>query len=153
MSRDLTYTLALKLKKTIKPPRLNGGLPGEYVYPKMSTITTNEEAWVRYHDGGVPGRRQILIGAAAKTTFNKLPKIDVRRIYSDSVSDRQSVAKEVGEACRDVGFFYAVNHGVDEGLLDDTFGAMKRFFDLPKAVKMEVHNQKNPKFRGYVRLC
>lgn len=118
---------------------------------EMSSTTAPEEAWVHYHDGGVPGRRQILTGTAAKTTFNELPKIDFRRIYSDKMLDRQSLAKEVGEACRDVGFFYAVNHGVDEGVLDDTFDAMKRFFDLPKEVKMEVHNQKSPKFRGYVR--
>lgn len=116
----------------------------------MFTVATTEETWVHYHDGGVPGRRQILTGAAAKTTFTDLPKIDVRRIYSDKISDRQSLAEEVGAACRDVGFFYAVNHGVDERLLDDTFDAMKRFFNLSKEVKMEVHNQKSPKFRGYV---
>ena len=117
----------------------------------MSTTTAIEEAWVHYHDGGVPGRRQILTGTAAKITFNELPKIDFRRIYSDKTSDRQKLAKEVGEACRDVGFFYAMNHGVDEGVLGDTFDAMKRFFDLPKEVKMEVHNQNSPKFRGYVK--
>lgn len=93
-----------------------------------------------------------MTGAAAGTSFNELPKIDFRRIYSDNLSDRQELAKEVGAACRDVGFFYAVNHGVDESLLDDTFDALKRFFDLPKEVKMEVHNQRTSKFRGYVKL-
>jgi len=92
-----------------------------------------------------------LTGAVAKTTFNELPKIDFRRIYSNKMSDHQSLAKEVGEACRDVGFFYAINHGVDESLLDDTFNATKHFFALPEEVKMEVHNQKSQKFRGYVR--
>lgn len=118
---------------------------------EMSTITSTVDEWVHYHDGGVPGRRRVLTGAAAKATFNELPKIDFRRIYSDKVSDRQSLAKEVGEACRNVGFFYAVNHGVAESLLDDTFEATRRFFELPKEVKIEVHNQKSPKFRGYMR--
>lgn len=117
----------------------------------MSTTTTStEETWVHYHDGGIPGRRKVLTGIAAKPTFVELPRIDFRRIYSDKLSDRQELAKEVGTACRDVGFFYAVNHGIDESLLNDTFDALKRFFDLPTEVKMEVHNQKTPKFRGCV---
>lgn len=92
-----------------------------------------------------------MTGSAAKPTFSELPRIDFRRIYSDKLSERQDLAKEVGAACRDIGFFYAVNHGVDESLLDDTFDALKRFFDLPTEVKMEVHNQKVSKFRGYVQ--
>ncbi|KAJ8116459.1 hypothetical protein OPT61_g2113 [Boeremia exigua] len=116
----------------------------------MSTTTiTAEDTWVHYHDGGIPGRRRILTGAATKATFNELPKIDFRHIYSNELSDRQQLAREVGDACRNVGFFYAVNHGVDERLLEDTFEASKRFFDLPTEIKMEVHNQKTSKFRGY----
>lgn len=116
-----------------------------------TTATAPEETWVHYHDGGIPGRRRVLTGSAAKPTFSELPRIDFRRIYSDKLSERQDLAKEVGAACRDIGFFYAVNHGVDESLLDDTFDALKRFFDLPTEVKMEVHNQKVSKFRGYVQ--
>lgn len=115
----------------------------------MSTTTTaTEEGWVHFHDGGIPGRRQVLTGAAAKPTFTELPRIDFRRMHSADLSDRQQLAEEVGVACRDVGFFYAVNHGVDEDLLGETFEASKKFFNLPTEVKMEVHNQKTSKFRG-----
>lgn len=115
------------------------------------TTTVIEKTWVYFHDGGIPGRRQVLRGAAAKPTFSELPRIDFRRIYSTDLSDRQELAEEVGAACRDVGFFYAVNHGVDESLLQDTFEASRKFFGLPTDVKMEVHNQKTSKFRGYAR--
>jgi isopenicillin N synthase-like dioxygenase len=115
-----------------------------------ATMTSTQEEWVHYHDGGVPGRRRVLTGAAAKSTFNELPKIDFRRIYSDKLEDRQELANEVGAACRDVGFFYAVNHGVDESLLDDTFEALEKYFSLPTEIKMETHNQKTEKFRGFV---
>lgn len=118
----------------------------------MSATETQTEPpvmYVHYHDGGVPGRRRVLTGAAAKPTFTSLPKIDMRRIYSDSLADRQSLAEEIGAAFREVGFFYAVNHGLDEGLLDDTFDAAKKYFALPEEVKMECHNQKTEKFRGY----
>ena len=116
----------------------------------MSTTTlSTEETWVHYHDGGLPGRRKVLTGLAAKSTFSELPKIDFSGIYSQKLSDRQELANEVRAACKDVGFFYAVNHGVDESLLDDTIDALKKFFDLPTDIKMDVHNQKTSKFRGY----
>ncbi|KZM23067.1 uncharacterized protein EKO05_0008201 [Ascochyta rabiei] len=115
----------------------------------LATATSTEESWVYYHDGGIPGRRKVRTGVAANPSFNELPKIDFQRIYSNELSDRQELAEEVGVACRDVGFFYAVNHGVDQNLLEDTFDALKRFFDLPPGVKMETYDQKTAKFRGY----
>jgi isopenicillin N synthase-like dioxygenase len=134
-----------------------------FVETKMSTTTTTtkvstpirqdskseEEVYVHYHDGGVFGKRRVLTGAAAKPTFTELPRIDMRRLFSDDLKDRQELAKEVGAACRDVGFFIAENHGVEEKVLDGTFEALKKFFGLPKEVKMETHNQKSSKFRGY----
>ncbi|KAF2854645.1 2OG-Fe(II) oxygenase [Plenodomus tracheiphilus IPT5] len=117
----------------------------------MSTTSTQTESaeWVHYHDGGIPGRRQVLKGAAAMSTFEEVPKIDFRRIYSDNLEDRKELAKQVGAACRDVGFFYAVNHCVDDQVLEDTFKALEKYFSLPVDVKMETHNQKTEKFRGY----
>lgn len=114
----------------------------------MSATETQTETYVHYHDGGVPGKRRVLTGQEATNTFSAVPKIDMRRIYSEKMEDRMELAKEVGAACRDVGFFYAVNHGVDEQLLNDTFAAVTKFFELPLEVKMEVHNQKTEKFRG-----
>jgi len=117
----------------------------------MSATQTETEtgSWVHYHDGGIPGRRRVLKGKAAKDTFNEVPKIDFQRIYSDKLEDRKELAQEVGAACRDIGFFYAVNHGVDEDMLEDTLSALKEYFALPTEVKMETHNQKTTKFRGY----
>lgn len=115
----------------------------------MSATQIETVSWVHYHDGGLPGRRKVLIGEAAQETFNEVPKIDFQRIYSDNLEDRKELAKEVGDACRNVGFFYAVNHGVDERMLNDTFSAMEKYFALPTEVKMETHNQKTEKFRGY----
>ena len=115
----------------------------------MSTTTTETETWVHYHDGGVPGRRRVLTGAAAKKTFTTLPKIDFQRIYSDNLEERKALAREVGAACRDVGFFYAVNYGVDESILEETFAALEKYFALPTEIKMETHNQKTENFRGY----
>ncbi|KAF1950680.1 2OG-Fe(II) oxygenase [Byssothecium circinans] len=118
----------------------------------MATETETTAEYVHYHDGGIPGKRRILTGTDAHPTFNAVPKIDMQRMYSSNLSDRLQLSNEVGAACRDVGFFYAVNHGVDETLLDETFGAVKKYFDLPMDVKMECHNQKTEKFRGYEKF-
>lgn len=117
----------------------------------MSIVETQTETerWIHYHDGGIPGRRRVLTGNAAKKTFSEVPKIDFQRLYSENIEDREDLAREVGAACRDVGFFYAVNHGIDEELLSDTFEALQKFFALPTEIKMETHNQRSEKFRGY----
>lgn len=117
--------------------------------PPASETKAETDAYVHYHDGGIPGKRRILTGAAAKPTFTELPRIDMRRMFSSSLADRQELAREIGAACRDVGFFFAANHGVDEEVLDSTFEAMEKFFGLPTDVKMETHNKKSVKFRGY----
>ncbi|ORY57829.1 uncharacterized protein BCR38DRAFT_448767 [Pseudomassariella vexata] len=115
----------------------------------MSSTNAETTQYVHYHDGGIPGRRPILTGDAAKPTFTELPKIDMARLYSSSLEERKALAAEVNKAFRSVGFFYATNHGVDPKVIDDTFSAMHKFFSLPEETKLETHSRKNHKFRGY----
>ncbi|KAL4876510.1 2OG-Fe(II) oxygenase superfamily protein [Aspergillus karnatakaensis] len=72
------------------------------------------------------------------TTLEKIPVIDAARIWSESLEDRKAVAEEVRDASRNIGFFYLVNHGVDESYAEGTFEQAKRFFALPEEKKMEV---------------
>ena len=51
------------------------------------------------------------------------------------------------QACVTSGFFYLVNHGVDQELLDDVFAQSKKFFALPLEEKTKVIHDKN--HRGY----
>ena len=48
------------------------------------------------------------------------------------------IAAEVGAACRNVGFFYVVNHGVEQELIAKTFGQSRDFFALPTADKRKL---------------
>ncbi|KAL4862479.1 hypothetical protein BDV12DRAFT_207186 [Aspergillus spectabilis] len=72
------------------------------------------------------------------TTLEKIPVIDAARIWSESVEDLKAVAEEIREASRNIGFFYLINHGVDESYAEGTFEQAKRFFALPEEKKMEV---------------
>ena len=43
-----------------------------------------------------------------------IPLIDVSALMTNG--PKEYVARSIGEACRDAGFFYIVGHGVDRGL-------------------------------------
>lgn len=62
----------------------------------------------------------------------KLPVIDL------SSSDRISTANSIRQACMDHGFFYLINHGVEEDLLQNVFDESRKFFSLPLEEKMKL---------------
>ncbi|KAJ4895064.1 2-oxoglutarate (2OG) and Fe(II)-dependent oxygenase superfamily protein [Raphanus sativus] len=51
------------------------------------------------------------------------------------------------QACLDSGFFYVINHGINEEFMEDVFEQSKKFFALPLEEKMKV--LRNEKHRGY----
>lgn len=92
--------------------------------------------------------RRILRGAEAKPTFSAIPVIDFTNIDSPSLELRQALAKELYDACSQVGFFYAKGHGISEELFGETFQCLRRFFlELDEEVKMTAHLHKNPAIR------
>lgn len=44
------------------------------------------------------------------TTDESLPLIDVSRMYSPDLSERQALAEEIRDASRNIGFFLITNH-------------------------------------------
>ncbi|MGZ5899452.1 MAG: isopenicillin N synthase family dioxygenase [Reyranella sp.] len=81
---------------------------------------------------------------------SEIPVIDLKGWRFDSSADRQAVADSLAKACREVGFFYIVNHGVAAASVDDMFGAARSFFDLPPKDKGEVALARQKNFRGYI---
>ena len=51
------------------------------------------------------------------------------------------------QACEEVGFFYLVNHGIEESLIADVFAQSKKFFELSLEEKLMVEQDDNN--RGY----
>lgn len=68
---------------------------------------------------------------ASQRDFREIPVIDVADIDDATVD-------AIGQACRDVGFFYAENHGL-EPLWDDLFRETQAFFARPEADKMGLY--------------
>ena len=70
-----------------------------------------------------------------------LPVIDLGPSFSGEDVDRERVAEEIGTACRDTGFFYIANHGIDQAVVDRAFAESNRFFDQPDALKTPLRKR------------
>lgn len=62
----------------------------------------------------------------------ELPIIDL------SSSDRISTANYIRQACMEYGFFYLVNHGVEEQVLKNVFEESRKLFSLPLEEKTKL---------------
>ncbi|WP_106478519.1 isopenicillin N synthase family dioxygenase [Phytohalomonas tamaricis] len=84
--------------------------------------------------------------------MNHLPIISVADLRSDDSAKRRYVADQLGRACREVGFFYVVDHGIREATIDTAFAEAKRFFGLPLEEKQKLSIKLSPHNRGYVAM-
>ena len=66
-----------------------------------------------------------------------LPEIDVGPLLG-GLGDVGTVATAIDRACRDVGFFYVVGHGVDPALLRRLDTAARAFLSLPEPEKAGI---------------
>jgi isopenicillin N synthase-like dioxygenase len=89
---------------------------------------------------------------AKRLAFTEIPVIDFAPMREGDLAARRRVAAALREACIGVGFFYLVDHGVAQALIDRTFAQAKRFFGQPLDAKMAIHIKKSKHHRGYVPL-
>lgn len=119
----------------------------------MSSTTTLETQEPQYEyffkDNHWDNKREILIGAKAKETFDEIPLIDIAGIFSDSFEERMRVAQEIAVVCKEVGFMYIKNHGVPQDLIDEMFEISRKYHAQPLEVKMKEYVYESPTLRGY----
>ncbi len=80
---------------------------------------------------------------------SQIPVIDLAPLREGHETGLEAVAREIGAACRDVGFFYVVNHGVPAELIDDAFAKSRAFFAQSVAEKLELAMDVVGGNRGY----
>ena len=68
----------------------------------------------------------------------QIPVIDFGPYLAGDGAALADLASAVGDACRNVGFFYMRGHGVDEQIIERGFAAARRFHALPLAKKLEL---------------
>ncbi len=78
-----------------------------------------------------------------------LPIHDLSTWREGDAASLTRIGAEAGAACRDVGFFYVVNHAVDDRLIARAFDQSRRFFALPLAERQALAIETIGGNRGY----
>jgi isopenicillin N synthase-like dioxygenase len=80
-----------------------------------------------------------------------LPVLDLTLWYAGGEQRRQFLT-QLGNAARDVGFFYLTGHGIEQTQQQAILQLAAEFFALPQANKNTVQMRRSPHFRGYTKL-
>jgi isopenicillin N synthase-like dioxygenase len=74
----------------------------------------------------------------------KVPVIDFGPYFAGQPGALGQLAEQLGYACKNIGFFYALNHGVPQEIVDRAFAASWQFHALPLEQKLKLRlNQNN----------
>jgi len=92
-------------------------VPNKYVFPQHSR----------------PSAAEIAEGES-------IPIIDVSGL-DKTPAERHEAIKNLGQACRDWGFFQVVNHGIPESLISSMLDAAYQFFSLSSEEKMKYETK------------
>jgi isopenicillin N synthase-like dioxygenase len=81
-------------------------------------------------------------------SFSSIPEVSLTGWHHD----RSAFAARLTTICHEVGFFYLVDHGIDDTFIDAYFALMRDFFALPESVKATIDKRNSPHFRGWERV-
>jgi len=82
--------------------------------------------------------------------FTEVPVVNISGLYSESLSDRLSVASTIRQYASDVGFFYISGHRIPQALTDNLIDSTKRYFKQSSAEKMRDYIGQSSNHSGYV---
>src|SRR6266850_1952523 len=78
-----------------------------------------------------------------------IPIVNISGLISGTEDGREA-ASRIGQACRDCGFFYVIDHGVDEHLQRRLEEVSQQFFAQDLQTKMEISMSRGGRaWRGY----
>lgn len=68
----------------------------------------------------------------------EIPIIDIGPLLTGGAGAIDAVAAQIHRTCTEIGFFFIVNHGMDDRIVARAFDASRQFFALQMAEKMKV---------------
>ena len=78
-----------------------------------------------------------------------IPAIDLHAFLGGGDGERRTIARNVDEICRSVGFLVVEAHGVPSDVIDHAWRAARAFFELPIEKKLAVCSAEPGNPRGY----
>jgi isopenicillin N synthase-like dioxygenase len=81
--------------------------------------------------------------------LNEIPLVDFAPFVDGDLAARRRVARNVGKACKEIGCFILVGHGVAPDLVRRTYETAHDFFDLPFEEKLRIRRPAPEQNRGY----
>lgn len=83
--------------------------------------------------------------------MRKIPIINLSKLRS--VSGGNGELKILDNACRKIGFFYLIGHGIEKSLMNQMLNESRKFFHQPQEIKdIIIMDKKNNIGRGYQRI-
>jgi isopenicillin N synthase-like dioxygenase len=81
--------------------------------------------------------------------MSAVPVVDLAAAREGGGAERRRAAAAIDGACREIGFFAVVGHGVPAALVEDVHRLGHRFFQLPLADKLAAQHPVEGTNRGY----
>ena len=82
----------------------------------------------------------------------QIPVIDVTSLRTRATDGERAVAREIGDACRGIGFFYITGHGIASETLASVFRLSQEFFTAPASVRNQTRFSGPADNRGFISL-
>jgi isopenicillin N synthase-like dioxygenase len=83
-------------------------------------------------------------------TWAKIPAIDFEPFISGKSEEQRAVARQIYQACHEIGFMYLKNPGIPLAVIDQIFAESQKFFALPYTIKNQLAWSNEFSNRGYV---
>jgi len=82
--------------------------------------------------------------------MDRIPSVNLKDFVSGDAAKKQKFVEEIGKAYEDIGFVALKGHFLDDTLVDNLYGEVKNFFDLPVATKRGYEVPGIGGQRGYI---
>ncbi len=81
--------------------------------------------------------------------MNAIPSVDLRDFTSGDPSRKNAFVAQIGSAFEDIGFVALSGHFLDDSLVENLYGEVQKFFNLPETVKKKYEIPGIGGQRGY----
>ena len=82
--------------------------------------------------------------------MQNIPSVNLADFLSEDENRKQKFINEIGKAYEDIGFVALKGHFLDDTLVDNLYGEIKNFFDLPTETKQSYEIEGIGGQRGYI---